>query len=352
VATRADQEAERQTVTAMAIAPERASLGFVCPRCHTDIAVQPDAYECGRCSTSFPIISGIPDFRLDPDPWIGLEDDREKARMLEERSRGASLEAMVRTYWSMTPATPSAQADRFVHHVMTASDRSVEWLSRLGECPADRDAAWLDVGTGTGDLACAVAARGTPAIGVDIAMRWLVVARRRAELAGVAVDSVCCNAEHLPFADESFSRVLSVGTIEHCRDADSVAAEARRVLVARGDVHLRTVNRYTVMAEPHVGIWGVGLVPRRLADRYVRWRGGTGYEHHRPLSSREVRNGLRKAGFSAVRVDAAPLLSAERTRLGGARWAASAYERCRRIPLGGAALRVIAPLLEASGVAA
>jgi SAM-dependent methyltransferase len=202
-------------------------------------------------------VLGIPDFRVFPDPWIGLDDDREKARRLEERSRGASLEAMVRAYWAMTPGTPTHHAARFVQHVMTAHERSREWLDRLDEASPSPPGGWLDVGTGTGDLACAVAAQGIQAVGVDIAMRWLVVARRRAELSGVAVDLVCCNAEHLPFADATFARVVSVGALEHCVSANRALSEARRVLV-RGGVRLRTVNRFTMLAEPHVGIWGVG----------------------------------------------------------------------------------------------
>jgi SAM-dependent methyltransferase len=339
-------------VTATRAVSRHASLGYACPRCRGELAIQPDAYVCGGCQTRFPVVLGIPDFRVFPDPWIGLEDDREKARALEQQSHGASLEAMVRTYWSMTPGTPGSQAERFVRHVMTASDRSREWMHRLGEDRLPPAGAWLDVGTGTGDLACAVAEQGIQTFAVDIAMRWLVVARRRAELAGVAVDFICCNAEHLPFGNDTFSRVVSVGTIEHCRDADRALGEARRVLLRNGDVRIRTVNRYSVLAEPHVNVWGVGFVPRRMADRYVRWRGGTGYEHHRPLSSRELRRGLTHAGFASVRVDAAPLLATERARLGGVRWAANAYERSRRIPLGRDALRWTAPLLEASGVAA
>lgn len=327
------------------------SLGLVCPRCRGELIWKPDAFACARCHALFPVVLGIADFRVAPDPWIGLEDDREKARRLEERSHGSSLEAMVRAYWSMTPATPVEQATRFVHHVMTAYDRSREWLDRL-DPPGMRPAGtWLDVGTGTGDLACAVAARGIRVVAVDIAMRWLVVARRRAELTGATVDFICCNAEHLPFADATFSRVASVGTLEHCMNADRVLRESRRVLTTNGDARIRTVNRYTVLREPHVGVWGVGFVPRRMADRYVRWRGGSGYEHHHPLSTRELRAGMVRAGFSGVRVDAAPLLPAEKARLGGAAWAAGAYERVRTTPILRHALRWSAPLLEASGVA-
>ena len=330
---------------------QHVSLGFVCPRCRGELAGQPDAFSCTRCHARYPVVLGIADFRVAPDPWIGLEDDRDKARRLEERSRGASLEAMVRTYWSMTPGTPVDQAARFVHHVLTADARSREWFDRLASSGAQPSGPWLDVGTGPGDFACVTAEHGLRAVGIDVAMRWLVVARRRAELAGVTVDFVCCNAEHLPFAAATFARVASIGTIEHGRDADAALGEARRVLRAGGDVRLRTVNRFTILSEPHVGIWGVGFVPRRLADRYVRWRGGQGYEHHRPLSSRELRRGMTRAGFGSVRVDSAPLLATERARR-GVPWAAASYERARHVPLVRSALRLTAPLIEASGVAA
>jgi len=339
-------------VTAASVAAQHLSLGVVCPRCHGGLEARPDAFDCERCHASYPVVLGIVDFRLAPDPWIGLEDDREKARRLEERSRGASLEAMVRTYWSMTTGTSVDQAARFAQHVMTADARSREWLDRLDESNRPPSGPWLDVGTGTGDLACIVAERGIRAVGIDVALRWLVVARRRAELAGVSVELICCNAEHLPFANATFARVASVGTIEHCADAQQVLGEARRVLSPNGDIRIRTVNRFTILPEPHVNVWGVGFVPRRMADRYVRWRGGQGYEHHRPLSWRELRRRMRRAGFGSVRVEAAALLAAERARLGRAGWAGDGYERARRTPLVRSALRFATPLLEASGVAA
>ena len=327
------------------------SLGYVCPRCRGAVASTPDAYTCDHCRARFPVVMGIPDFRLLPDPWIGMADDRAKATRLVEGTRGASLEAMVRAYWAMTPGTPDVAAARFVEHAMGAEQRSKEWLALIG-ASTRVEGPWLDVGTGTGDLSTVAAEQGIAAVGIDIAMRWLVVARRRAELAGVSVDFVCCNAEHLPFAAETFARVVSVGTIEHCIDAEQTFHESRRVLASGGDARIRTVNRYTIMAEPHVGIWGVGFVPRTMADRYVRWRGGQGYAHHKPLSSRELGRGLRVAGFRDVRVEAAPLLPSEHARLGQMKWAGAAYDRGRRLPVGRSALRAVAPLLEASGVAA
>jgi 2-polyprenyl-3-methyl-5-hydroxy-6-metoxy-1,4-benzoquinol methylase len=353
VAARSIEEAGGwPALTSASIVALRGSLGYACPRCGGEVVDDTGAYDCVRCDAHFPVVLGIPDFRLFPDPWIGLEDDREKARRLEAQSRGTSLEAMVHAYWAMTPGTPATQAARFVSHVMQAQVRSREWVDRLGASTSPPSGPWLDVGTGTGDLASVVAAQGIRAVGIDIALRWLVVARRRAELAGLEIDLICCNAEHLPFRNGTFARVVSVGTIEHCTDVDRALGESRRVLVCGGDLRLRTVNRFSVMTEPHVGVWGVGFVPRSMADRYVRWRGGGGYAHHRPLSPRELRRGLRTAGFSSVNVDAAPLLMTERARLGGLQWAAGAYEQARRLPVSRQAVRWTAPLLEASGVAA
>jgi SAM-dependent methyltransferase len=188
---------------------------------------------------------------------------------------------------------------------------------------------------------------------VDIALRWLVVAARRDALAGRTAQLVCANGEYLPFGAESFARALSLGTLEHCRDADRVAADSRRVLRRGGLLRVRTVNRYSLLPEPHVGVWGVGMVPRRWADRYVRWRNGQRYLHHRPLSPRELARGFRRAGFSGVRVSAAAMLTAERNRIGGAmQWAGPVYEHLRQVPIVGAMIRWVAPLLDARGVAA
>jgi len=327
---------------------------FACPRCHGGLDRASDSYRCAPCAAEYPVVLGIPDFRLFPDPWIGLEDDRDKARRLAAIVHDLPFADAVRAYWDITPATPRALAERFIAHVLGAERRASDWLDWLdrAEGPA-APGCWLDVGCGTGDLIAAGARRGLTIVGVDIALRWLVVARRRDALIGRAAQLVCANGEHLPFAPAAFSRVVSLGTLEHCRDADRVVSDSRRVLRPGGVMRVATVNRYSVLPEPHVGVWGVGIVPRRWADRYVRWRSGQRYLHHRPLSPREVARGFRRAGFSAVRVGAAALLEADRSRLGGAAtWAAPVYERIRKGPVLGSIIRWIAPLLDARGVAA
>lgn len=325
---------------------------FVCPRCRDPVEDAGDAYACPACGADYPVVAGIPDFRVFPDPWIGLEADREKALRVARRTEGADLETALRTYWDMTPSTPRERAREFIEHCLRARERSEEWFEEIGRdgtTGSDGSGGWLDLGTGTGDLAAVAAARGASVVGVDIALRWLVVARRRPGVGDTPrIRLVCACAEALPFPDASFGRILSLGLLAHVTDPDAVAAEAHRVLDAGGRIDLRTVNRYTLLREPHTGVWGVGFLPRRWTDPYVRWRTGRSYERHRPLSPREVRRVLRGGGFAEVRVEAAPTLSAEAERLPGpARRVVPLYERARRTPGLRSLARWTAPLLEA-----
>lgn len=326
---------------------------FVCPRCRAPLETITEAYRCRECDSVYPIVLGIADFRIFPDPWIGIADDREKGRRLAALTAHHDFPATVRAYWDITPDTPRPWANRFTERVLAAEERGEDWMAWMAG--ADRVEAgdlWLDVGCGTADIAAAVTRRGGVFVGIDIAFRWLVVARRRPALAGNRALVVCANAEHLPFADETFDRVVTSGTLEHCLDASMVAAESHRVLRSHGALQVRTVNRYSILGEPHVGLWGVGLVPRRWADKFVRWRSGQRYLHHRPLSPRELARDLRSAGFHVDRITGAPLLAADRRQLRGMlAWAGRLYDVIRAIPVLGTGLAWLAPELEARAVA-
>ena len=61
------------------------AVAFVCPACRGPVAREADAYVCAACPRRYPIVLGIPDFRLRPDPWISIEDDRAKGVALDAR---------------------------------------------------------------------------------------------------------------------------------------------------------------------------------------------------------------------------------------------------------------------------
>ncbi len=320
------------------------TLAFACPACRADLAAGDGGHRCAPCGREYPTVAGIPDFRLAPDPWISIEDDRAKALRLAEVTRHLPFDDAVRAYWAMTPTTPASQAARFTTHVLDAEARSRAWLDAIGTDAAGTGP-WLDLGCGTGDLLAAADGRGVAVVGADIALRWLVVARRRPSLAHASL--VCCGAEALPLRPATFTRVFSLGMLEHAGDAAGALREARRVLAPGGVLRLRTVNRFSLLREPHVGVWGVGFLPRRWADRYVRALSGRRYQFHRPLSRRELARGLTRAGFVRPAVGAAAPLPAETARLApAARAGAALLARLARGPLA-APLGWVAPLLEA-----
>jgi SAM-dependent methyltransferase/uncharacterized protein YbaR (Trm112 family) len=326
-------------------------VALVCPVCREALEHGDHGLACDPCDRVFPVIDGIPDLRVAPDPWIGLEDDRAKALRVLDEAEGLDFEGHVRAYWQLTPATATYQAERFVQHVLSAASRSHEWLSGH-ECEAGPGGRpWLDLGCGTADLAEAAGDRTV--VGVDIAMRWLVIARRRLLDRGLPAHLVCANAEALPFGPASFSRALSLGMVEHCENFETVAGEAHRVLSPGAAFHLRTTNRFSILPEPHVGLWGVGFLPRDWADGYVRARGGQGYAHHRPPSARDLRRGLAGAGFESISVGAGRTLATEVAASGAAvRLTAPLYEALRGAPVLGSVLATISPLVEAIGTVA
>lgn len=101
-------------------------------------------------------------------------------------------------------------------------------LARLGELEGRTV---LDLGTGNGFLAAALALRGARVIAVDISSASLELARRRAELSGVAdrIEFRLAPAEDTGLADASCDAVCGLFVLHHT-DLDASAREIGRVL--------------------------------------------------------------------------------------------------------------------------
>ena len=102
-------------------------------------------------------------------------------------------------------------------------------LAAVGVSPAQRV---LDVATGSGNVALRAVTAGADVTGLDLVPELLEVAGRRAAEAGVEIELVEGDAEELPFADESFDRVLSVFGVQfaprHRRTAEELVRVCRR----------------------------------------------------------------------------------------------------------------------------
>jgi SAM-dependent methyltransferase len=108
-------------------------------------------------------------------------------------------------------------------------------VDHVGVGPGD---SVLDVATGTGNVALAAAERGARAVGSDLTPELFDTAQRRAFDRGLEVEWVEADAESLPFADESFDRVLSTFGVQFAPRHDVVASELLRVCKPGGEICL------------------------------------------------------------------------------------------------------------------
>ena len=280
---------------------------LVCPLCKGPLGASPEAYDCGHCRRRYPIVCGIPDLRVLPDRYLSIQDDRAKGmRLAEGAAAGLDFAAMLDLYWSLTPEVTPEMARKFRAHQLAEQAIAEMALAEVGSWTGPL----LDIGCATAGLVAAAALRSGCVAGVDVAFRWLVVGRVRLREAGVDAALVCANAEYLPFPDETFGAVTANDLVEHVVDPAPVFGEGRRVLRPGGVAYFSTNHRYSVLPEPHVGIWGVGWLPRRLQARYVELMSGRPYRNIRLRSGPELERWAQAAGFARARVEAAPLSSA------------------------------------------
>lgn len=322
-------------------------IPFVCPLCKGPVELLSSAYHCSPCGREYPIICGIPDFRILPDRYISLEDDRRKGELLFAETERRSFAEMLDFYYSITPEVPRRLARKFTAHALAETAIADQVLDEIGTWPAP--GSLLDAGCSTGGLIVAAARRlsqvGQAAvIGLDVAFRWLVVGTARLREAGVHTPLVCGNAEYLPFPPDSFAAVTCTDVVEHLVDPAPAFSECRRVAAPGGVIYVSTNNRYSLTPEPHTNVWGVGFAPRSMQTDYVRFVSGREYRNITLRSACELDRWARATGLVGCRSRPAPIVGAS---LGsGFGRVAAFYNQIRRMPLASGLLRSIGPRLE------
>jgi ubiquinone/menaquinone biosynthesis C-methylase UbiE len=140
----------------------------------------------------------------------------------------------------------------------------------------------LDVGTGTGRAALALASRGARVTGVDASAEMLAVAARRAEAAGLDVAFKQQDAHALDERDGAYDHVVCLRVLMHTPDWRRSLAELCRV--ARS----RVVFDYPAL----VSAAAVQALGRRVAHAL-----GAEVEAYRVFSDAAVRAALAANGF-------------------------------------------------------
>jgi ubiquinone/menaquinone biosynthesis C-methylase UbiE len=143
----------------------------------------------------------------------------------------------------------------------------------------------LDVGTGTGRAAIALARAGAQVVGVDASEQMLTVARERAAQAGADVAFQPADAHTLPFPDRSFDGAVSLRVIMHTPDWARCVAELCRVSRWRVVVDFPAAGSAAALESG----W------RKLAHGL-----GARTEPYRVIRERAVRRTLEAQGFRLV----------------------------------------------------
>lgn len=312
---------------------------LVCPRCRVDLEGSLTAgLHCRRCEHDYPVVAGIADLRLEPDRYLSLADDRAKAEALAALPGGFA--DVLAAYWRQTPEVPARLAAHYVERALDAARRADAHLERLGSGPTNV----LDVGCGTGGMLIAAARRGIVPVGVDIALRWLVVARRALLEEGIDALVVAADGARLPFRRQSFDLVTCIEALEHTADQRGLVHACLAAARPEGHAYLVTANRFSLAPDPTLALWGTGLLPRRVSPGYVRWRRGTRSQFYRPPSRSRLRSLV--GPLPGVAVGPAPLPSPPAAPAAVPSAVRATYEALRRAPLGRRVLGPTCPYLE------
>jgi len=311
---------------------------FACPACRSPLVEQADGHECDRCGRAFPNLDGLPDLRLDGDRYLDQSADRAKADRLEALAVSMDFDQLAQAYYAMTPDVDAARRTRYLAHLGRAELRGDALAALL-----PRAGTTLEVGCGSGGLLVAAARSGRSIVGVDIAARWLALARRRLRERGIeGVVTVGADAARLPWDDSAFGAVVADSVIEHLDDPAAALREWARVVQPGGSLVLWSPNRYSIAPDPHVGLLGIGWLPTRWATRYARARADRAWDV-RPLSALDAAKLARGAGWEQVEV-VAPSVPPTWVAPGTLRSSVHLYNTFNRSRLGAGISRSIGPL--------
>jgi SAM-dependent methyltransferase len=128
----------------------------------------------------------------------------------------------------------SGPYERISEHLRTAHDHLLREVEpREGE-------EWLDVATGTGEIATRAAEAGANVTGVDLAPDLIERAKSRASDMGVELKLEVGDAENLRYDDASFDTVTSTFGVMFAPDHQAAARELARVTKPGGRLGLLT----------------------------------------------------------------------------------------------------------------
>lgn len=328
-----------------------------CPTCRTALRESENRgddvtrLECPGCRGRWPVRFGIPDLRPagTEDPYLSRDEDLRAAERLSERARAGGFPAALAAYYETNERVSAAQARQFIAGTMAAEERAravlATWQEWGGFAVQAEKVTVVELGCGTGPLLVAAQSPNGRLVGIDVGLRWLVLAAARLRDRGARALLVCAGGHRLPLADASADVVASESLLENAMPAGGVIAESARVLRPGGWLCLTTANRWSVGPDPHVGLPLGGWLPEGLVRGWAVRRGMVPPRRHL-LGAGDLERLIAAPAFQQRRIGPPPVTDAQRA---GAppliRAAIDAYRVVGRVAAGRAALVAVGPSL-------
>jgi ubiquinone/menaquinone biosynthesis C-methylase UbiE len=160
----------------------------------------------------------------------------------------------VRAFWDRNPLCaaniphPMGTREYFAYYDgLREAIESREFSANLHEYEAHRGKKVLDVGCGNGYVLSRYAAAGATVYGVDVTPTAIELSRGRFALANLSGEFIEANAEQLPFPDNYFDCVCSMGVLHHVPDTERAVAQIHRVLKPGGRLIVMFYHRDSVL---------------------------------------------------------------------------------------------------------
>jgi len=325
-----------------------------CPQCKgelTQTQQEGPHLQCDECNHSYPILLGIADLRVFPEPYLDTKTDWAKGLDLATQYDKLSFEELVEYYYRTNAKVPAQQAKQYTRGLMAGSARAkaayASWDCQ-GDNPKDgQSESLLEIGCGTGPMLVVAAKHYKQVVGVDISFHWLAVAKKRLAEAGLEIPLICACAEALPLKDDRFDAVVSESTLEAVKDQQKALSECYRVMRSGGRLCLSTANKFSLGPDPHVGLLAGGYLPDRWVAAYVRRKGGVPPKR-RLLSVRSLAKLIRRSGFDQLWIDLPDVPPEQKMHCGKLlRLAIDTYHLVKRLPVLKNLLFCIGPLFHA-----
>ena len=107
-------------------------------------------------------------------------------------------------------------------------EQKAKYSTALGKCDLNQEKMLLDIGCGTGLFIKIISKKVLHIVGIDFSLTMLKIARLRCKPFN-NVTLICCDADYLPFKEESFDSIFSFTLLQNLPDPYKVLGEITRI---------------------------------------------------------------------------------------------------------------------------